>query len=82
MIRTLDGVIETPVDPVDIDVQKALVRSDVAHGEHGLPAEGIANIKRIIAGAAPLPAVIGVGPEHDGVKSIGSIISKERVAKL
>ena len=63
-------------------MQKALVRSDIAHGENRLPPEGVANVERVIAGAAPLPAIIGIGPQHDRVKPVGGLVSKERIAEL
>ena len=82
MIRPLDGIVEAPVDTVDIDVDEALVGGDIAHGKNGLTPKGIADKKRVIPRSAPLPAIIGVGPQDDGVEALGRIVTKEGVAKL
>ena len=58
MIRPLDGIVEAPVDTVDIDVDEALVGGDIAHGKNGLTPKGIADKKRVIPGSAPLPAIV------------------------
>ena len=82
VVRTLNRIVEPPVGPVDVDMQKALVRGDIAHGQDGLATEGVTDIERIIAGTAPLPAIIGVRTQHDGVKTVVGIVAKERIAEL
>ena len=46
-IRPLHGVVQAPVEPIDVQVHKDTVRRDMAHVAHRVHGKGIANVEGI-----------------------------------
>ncbi len=76
-VRPLRGVVESPVEPVDVEVNEVAVYRGLTHLQEALVHEQVTNILRAVV--SPHPAVVEIRPQGNGVEGIGGAVSKEIV---
>ncbi|OQB79291.1 MAG: hypothetical protein BWX88_04891 [Planctomycetes bacterium ADurb.Bin126] len=67
----LAGIVEAPVEAVDVEVDKVAVGGGLAQGELGLAAELVADVLDLVCRGSPGVAVVGVGAEGDRIEFLG-----------
>ena len=75
-IGAFNGVVQPPVQTVDIEVNERAVPSRIADGLLQLPGELVADELR--RGAAPNPTVVEVRPQDDSVELVDRIVAEQR----
>ncbi len=72
-VWALHGVVETPVQTVEVEVDEGGVAVHLAHVPGGVPVEGVPDVLGLLRIAEVLPAAAALAAEHDAV-AVGGLL--------